>query len=104
MEAQRKEEAKQAVAAVEAAEKAAVLEAFSQIFNSAGSGNRSDTPPGVLGEALIQTDIGPIKVAGLSVQALATTGGVANISAGQDSSAEVEVHAGAVGPLHSRPS
>ena len=103
MEAQRKEEAKQAVAAVEAAEKAAVLEAFSQIFNSVGSGNRSDTP-GVLGEALIRTDIGPIKVAGLSVQALATTGGVANISAGTDSSAEVEVHAGAVGLLHSRPS
>ena len=104
MEAQRKEEAKQAVAAVEAAEKAAVLEAFSQIFNSAGSGNRSDTPPGVLGEALIQTDAGQVKVAALSVEALAAAGGVAKISAGKDSSAEVEVDAGAVGLLHSRPS
>lgn len=91
------------MAAIEAAETAAVLKAFAEIFNGNGA-NRSDTPPGVLGEALIQTDIGPIKVAGLSVQALATTGGVANISAGQDSSAEVEVHAGAVGLLHSRPS
>ena len=96
MEAQRKEEAKQAVAAVEAAEMAAVLEAFSQIFNSTGSGNRSDTP-GVLGEALLKTDVGPIKVVALSVEALVTTGGVARVSAGKDSSAEVEVDAGAVG-------
>ena len=92
MEAQRKEEAKQAVAAVEAAETAAVLEAFSQIFSS---GNRSDTPPGVLGEALMKTDAGPVKVAALSVEALAAAGEAAKISAGEDSSAEVEVDAGA---------
>ena len=99
MEAQRKEEAKQAVAAVEAAETAAVMEAFSQIFSSAGSGNRSDTPPGVLGEAVMKTDAGPVKVAALSVEALAAAGEAAKISAGKDSSAEVEVDAGA-GLLH----
>ena len=92
MEAQRKEEAKQAVAAVEAAETAAVLEAFSQIFSS---GNRSDTPPGVLGEARIKTDAGPVKVAALSVEAVAAAGEAVKISAGEDSSAEVEVDAGA---------
>eukprot|EP00434_Breviolum_minutum_P033670 symbB.v1.2.029794.t1/scaffold3289.1/size59672/3 len=96
MEAQRKEEAKQAVAAVEAAETAAVLEAFSQIFSS---GNRSDTPPGVLGEALMKTDAGPVKVAALSVEALAAAGEAAKISAGEDSSAEVEVDAGLLGEV-----
>ena len=101
MEAQRKEEAKQTVVAVEAAETAAVREAFSQIFNSAGSGNRSDTPPGVLGEALIKTDAGPVKVTALSVKALAAAGEAVKISAGKDSSAEVQVDAGAVGLLHS---
>ena len=50
MEEQRKEEARQAVAAVEAAESAAVLEAFNQIFN--GGGNNSNTLPGVLGEVV----------------------------------------------------
>ena len=94
MEAQRKEEAKQAVAAVEA-ETAAVLEALSQIFSSVGSGNRSDTPPGVLSEALMKTDAGPVKVAALSVEALTAAGEAAKISAGEDSSAEVEVDADA---------
>ena len=77
-----------------------MLEAFSQIFSS---GNRSDTP-GVLGEALLKTDVGSIKVAALSVEALAA-GEAAKISQGKDSSAEVEVDAGA-GLLHrhSRPS
>jgi len=96
MEARRKEEAKQAVAAVEAAETAAVLEAFSQIFSS---GNRSDTPPGLLGEALMKTDAGPVKVAALSVEALAAAGEPAKISAGEDSSAEVEVDAGLLGEV-----
>ena len=40
-------------------------------------------------------------MAALSVEALAAAGGVARISAGKDSSAEVEVDAGAVGLLHS---
>ena len=93
MEAQRKEEAKQAVAAVEAAETGAVLEAFAQIFN--GDGNNSNVPPGVLGEAVVKTDAGPVKVAALSVEALAEAGEPAKISAGKDSSAEVEVDAGA---------
>lgn len=83
MEAQRKEEAAQAVAAVEAAETEAVLQALSQILNSGGAGG-NNTPPGVVGEAVMETDSGPVKVAALS----------AKISAGEDSSAEVEVDAG----------
>lgn len=89
MEAQRKEEAKQAVAAVEAAEAGAVLEAFAQIFD----GDNSNAPPGVLGEAVVTTDAGPVKVAALSVESL-PAGESAKISAGKDSSAEVEVDAG----------
>ena len=94
MEAQRKEEAKQAVAAVEAAETGAVLEAFAQIFSS--DSNNSNAPPGVLGEAVVTTDAGPVKVAALSVESLAEAGEPAKISAGKDSSAEVEVDAGLV--------
>ena len=93
MEAQRKEEAAQAVAAVEAAETEAVLQALSQILNSGGAGG-NNTPPGVVGEAVMETDSGPVKVAALSVEALAEAGVPAKISAGEDSSAEVEVDAG----------
>jgi len=98
LEAQRKEEAKQAVAAIEAAETAAVMEAFTEIFNGNGA-NRSDTPPGVLGEAVVKTDAGPVKVAALSVEALAEAGEPASISAGKDSSAAVEVDAGLLGEV-----
>ena len=97
MEAQRKEEAKQAVAAVEAAETGAVLEAFAQIFSS--DSNNSNAPPGVLGEAVVTTDAGPVKVAALSVESLAEAGEPAKISAGKDSSAEVEVDAGLLGEV-----
>lgn len=93
MEEQRKEEARQAVAAVEAAESAAVLEAFNQIFN--GGGNNSNALPGVLGEVVVKTDAGPVKVAALSLEALAEAGEPAKIGAGKDSRAEVEVDAGA---------
>ena len=81
------------MAAIEAAETAAVLEAFAEIFDGNGA-NRSDTPPGVLGEAVVKTDAGPVKVAALSVEALAEAGEPASISAGKDSSAVVEVDAG----------
>ena len=80
--------------AIDAAETAAVLKAFAEIFNGNGA-NRSDTPPGVLGEAVVKTDAGPVKVAALSVEALAEAGEPASISAGKDSSAVVEVDAGA---------
>ena len=82
------------MAAIEAAETAAVLKAFAEIFNGNGA-NRSNTPPGVLGEAVVKTDAGPVKVAALSVEALAEAGEPASISAGKDSSAVVEVDAGA---------
>lgn len=82
------------MAAIEAAETAAVLKAFAEIFNGNGA-NRSDTPPGVLGEAVVKTDAGPVKVAALSVEALTEAGEPASISAGKDSSAVVEVDAGA---------
>jgi len=98
MEAQRKEEAAQAVAAVEAAETEAVLQALSQILNSGGAGG-NNTPPGVVGEAVMETDSGPVKVAALSVEALAEAGVPAKISAGEDSSAEVEVDAGLLGEV-----
>ena len=91
MEEQRKEEAMQAVAAIEAAETAAVLEAFARIFNGA---NRSELLPRVLGEAEVQTEAGLVKVAALSV---AAAGEPALISAGKDSSAVVEVDAGEAG-------
>ena len=92
MEEQRKEEAMQAVAAIEAAKTAAVLEAFARIFN--GGANRSELLPRVLGEAEVQTEAGPVKVAALSV---AAAGEPALISAGKDSSAVVEVDAGEAG-------
>ena len=69
MEAQRKEEAAQAVAAVEAAELEAGLQALSQILSSGGTGG-NNTPPGVVGEAAMETDAGPVKVAALSVEGL----------------------------------
>ena len=43
----------------------------------------------------MKTDAGPVKVAALSVEALAEAGEPASISAGKDSSAAVEVDAGA---------
>ena len=69
MEAQRKEEAAQAVAAVEAAELEAGLQALSQNLSSGGTGG-NNTPPGVVGEAAMETDAGPVKVAALSVEGL----------------------------------
>jgi len=96
MEERRKEEAKQDVAAVEAAETAALQEALPQILNGGGNGgNRPDPPPGVLGQAVVKTDAGPVTVAALSVEAVTAAGEPAKISAGEDSSAEVEVDAGA---------
>eukprot|EP00434_Breviolum_minutum_P040926 symbB.v1.2.036391.t1/scaffold5127.1/size30577/4 len=83
MEEQRKEEAMQAVAAIEAAETAAVLEAFARIFN--GGANRSELLPRVLGEAEVQTEAGPVKVAALSV---AAAGEPALISAGAAAGAD----------------
>ena len=97
MEEKRKEEAKKAVAAVEAAETTAVLDALSQIFNGSNGGNRSDTR-GVVGEVVVKTEAGPVKVAALSVKTL-KAGESAKISAGEDSSAEVEIDAGEVGAL-----
>ncbi len=97
MEEKRKEEAKKAVAAVEAAETTAVLDALSQIFNGSNGGNRSDTR-GVVGEVVVKTEAGPVKVAALSVKTL-KAGESAKISAGEDSSAEVQIDAGEVGAL-----
>ena len=56
LEEERKEEAKQAVAAVEVAEAAAVLEAVDLLFSKSNSSEKS--PPGVLGQVVMKTETG----------------------------------------------
>eukprot|EP00435_Cladocopium_sp_Y103_P033486 s2534_g8.t1 len=97
MEEQRKEEAKQAVAAVEVAETAAVLEAVEQLFSNSNSS--AESPPGVLGQVVMKTETGPVKVAAFSAEALANAAEPAKVSAGKDSTAEVEVDAGLLGEV-----
>ena len=81
LEEARKERAAQAVAALEATEAQAVQEAIAVLQ----SGNTS-TPgaPGLLGEVLIQSDVGHVKVALLSSESVATNDGAATIDAGND--------------------
>ena len=94
MEEQRKEETAQAVAAVEAAEDTAVLEAMANIAALTSSGNTS----GVV-EVSIETEAGPVQIALLSTDALAEAGGAATVSAGEETGAKLEISSDLLGEV-----
>ena len=96
LEAQRKEQAAAAVAAVDAAVDAAVQEALSDLFG----GNADTSNPGVLGEVLVQSPVGPVKLAAFSEASLAAAGGVATVSGGDgNESAALEVNSALLGEV-----
>ena len=99
LETQRKEQAAAAVAAVDAAVDAAVQQALMELF----SGNGDTSNPAVLGEVLIQSPVGPVKVAAFSEAKLAAAGGVATVGAGNESadgaSATLEVNSALLGEV-----
>ena len=79
MEKQRKEEAAKAIAAVEGAETEAVGEGLRLLL----SNSTNATAPGILGEASVETPVGVVKMAALSIESLRETGGVATVAAPQ---------------------
>jgi len=76
------------VAEAEAAEDDAVQDALKLLNNT------SSAPPGLLGQVSIKTDAGPVQVAALSVESLSDADGPAEISAGAETGASLEISLG----------
>ncbi|CAL1152852.1 unnamed protein product, partial [Cladocopium goreaui] len=98
LEEKRKEEAAQAVAAVEAAENNAVAEAIAAIALQGNASASAPSAPGILGEVTISSEAGPVKVAALSLEELGNDSVPIKVSAGE-TGAELEVSAGLLGEV-----
>eukprot|EP00435_Cladocopium_sp_Y103_P046814 s3310_g13.t1 len=92
LEEQRKEEAAAAVAQAEAAEDDAVKDALKLL-------NNTSAPPGLLGQVSIETEAGPVQVAALSMESLADADGPAEISAGAETGASLEISLALLGEV-----
>ena len=79
MEKQRKEEAAKAIAALEGAETAAVGVGLRLL----PSNSTNDTAPGILAEASVETTVGIVKMAAISLQSLQEAGGGTTIAAAE---------------------